>query len=257
MQWAYVVIFVLLVLDCLLPVLPAETSVIAGGALAAGGQLQLPVVLVATVTAVAAGDLLTHEAARRGGRRLFGRWTCKGRSRRALAKTTTALHRWGGGIVAAGRFVPMGRTTVALVTGYARFPRRRFLPALLLGAVLWSCYMVSLGYLGGRVFDQPYAAAGVGSVVSLAVTAVFAVWQVRAPRSAGQDRTEGSAMSFTDKVEHKAEELKGAAKEKFGDATDNERLQAEGAAERAAAKAKQAGDHVKDAGADVKDAFTN
>ena len=38
-------------------------------------------------------------------------------------------------------------------------------------------------------------------------------------------------MSFADKVEHKAEELKGAAKEKFGDATDNERLQAEGAAE--------------------------
>ncbi|MFF5233879.1 CsbD family protein [Dactylosporangium sp. NPDC000521] len=64
-------------------------------------------------------------------------------------------------------------------------------------------------------------------------------------------------MSFADKVEHKAEEVKGAVKEKYGDATDNERLQAEGAAERAAAKAKQAGDHVKDAGADVKDAFTH
>lgn len=182
MQWAYVVIFVLLVLDCLLPVLPAETSVIAGGALAAGGQLQLPVVLVAAVTAVAAGDLLTHEAARRGGRRLFGRWTREGRPRRVLAKTTAGLHRWGGAIVTAGRFVPMGRTTVALATGYARFPRRRYLPALLLGAVLWSCYMVSLGYVGGRVFDQPYAAAGVGSVVSLAVTAVFAGRQMWASR---------------------------------------------------------------------------
>lgn len=149
MQWAYVVIFVLLVLDCLLPVLPAETSVIAGGALAAGGQLRLPVVLVATVTAVAAGDLLTHEAARRGGRRLFGRWTRQGRPRRVLARTTSALHRWGGAIVATGRFVPMGRTAVAVASGYARFPRRRFLPALLLGAVLWSCYMVALGYVGG------------------------------------------------------------------------------------------------------------
>jgi membrane-associated protein len=181
-QWAYVVIFVLLVLDCLLPVLPAETSVIAGGALAAGGQLRLPVVLVATVTAVAAGDLLTHEAARRGGRRLFGRWTRQGRPRRVLARTTSALHRWGGAIVATGRFVPLGRTAVAVASGYARFPRRRFLPALLLGAVLWSCYMVALGYVGGRVFDQPFAAAGVGSVVSIAVTAVFAGWQIRAPR---------------------------------------------------------------------------
>lgn len=62
-------------------------------------------------------------------------------------------------------------------------------------------------------------------------------------------------MSFTDKVEHKAEELKGAAKEKYGDATDNERLQAEGATERAAANAKQAGDHVRDAGKNVRDTF--
>lgn len=62
-------------------------------------------------------------------------------------------------------------------------------------------------------------------------------------------------MSFTDKVEHKAEEFKGATKEKYGDATDNERIEAEGAAERTAAKAKQAGDHVKDAGRNVRDAF--
>lgn len=40
-------------------------------------------------------------------------------------------------------------------------------------------------------------------------------------------------------IRNKAEELKGAAKEKVGDVTDNESLQAEGAAEKADAKAKQ------------------
>ena len=62
-------------------------------------------------------------------------------------------------------------------------------------------------------------------------------------------------MSFADKVEHKAEELKGAAKEKWGDATDNEDLQAEGAGERTIAQGKQVGDALKDAGEDAKDAF--
>jgi uncharacterized protein YjbJ (UPF0337 family) len=62
-------------------------------------------------------------------------------------------------------------------------------------------------------------------------------------------------VSFGDKVEHKAEELKGAAKEKWGDATDNESLEAEGAAERAAAKAKQSADHIADAGRDARDVF--
>ena len=40
-------------------------------------------------------------------------------------------------------------------------------------------------------------------------------------------------------IRNKAEEIKGAAKEKVGDATNNESLQAEGAAEKADAKTKQ------------------
>lgn len=40
-------------------------------------------------------------------------------------------------------------------------------------------------------------------------------------------------------IRNKAEELKGAAKEKLGNATDNKFLQAEGASEQAVAKAKQ------------------
>jgi len=64
-------------------------------------------------------------------------------------------------------------------------------------------------------------------------------------------------MSFGDKVEHQAEELKGAAKEKYGDATDDEQLQAEGKADQDAANVKQAGDKVKDAAHDVKDAVTD
>lgn len=40
-------------------------------------------------------------------------------------------------------------------------------------------------------------------------------------------------------IRNKAEELKGVAKEKLGDATSNESLRAEGAAEQAEAKDKQ------------------
>lgn len=53
-------------------------------------------------------------------------------------------------------------------------------------------------------------------------------------------------------IEHKAEELKGAAKEHIGDAPDNENMQAEGKADKAKAKVKEAGENVKDA---VKDTF--
>lgn len=52
-------------------------------------------------------------------------------------------------------------------------------------------------------------------------------------------------------IKNKAEEMKGATKEKVGDMTDNERMQAEGMAEKNAAKAKQAAEDAKDAARDA------
>ncbi|MHC2998557.1 CsbD family protein [Microbacterium sp. HJ5] len=57
-------------------------------------------------------------------------------------------------------------------------------------------------------------------------------------------------MGMGDDIKHGAEEMKGKVKESVGDATDNQRLEAEGKADQASANLKQAGD-------DVKDAFTD
>ena len=54
-------------------------------------------------------------------------------------------------------------------------------------------------------------------------------------------------MGTDDKVQNKAEELKGKAKEGVGDATDNEQLRAEGRADQASGNLKQDGEKVKDA----------
>lgn len=60
-------------------------------------------------------------------------------------------------------------------------------------------------------------------------------------------------MGIGDKISNKAQEAVGKLKKKTGDATDNERLQAEGAKDEAKARAKQAGEHLKDAARDVTD----
>ena len=62
-------------------------------------------------------------------------------------------------------------------------------------------------------------------------------------------------MGTDDKARNKVQDAKGHAKEWVGDKTDNERLEAEGRRDQAAAKAKQAGEHVKDAAKDARDAF--
>ena len=54
-------------------------------------------------------------------------------------------------------------------------------------------------------------------------------------------------MSGADKIKNAAEKAVGKGKEAMGDATDNEKLQAEGKADQVKANLKQAGEKVKDA----------
>ena len=53
-------------------------------------------------------------------------------------------------------------------------------------------------------------------------------------------------MSALDKAKNKAEEMIGKGKEKTGEATGNEQLEAEGHADQASGNLKQAGEKVKD-----------
>ncbi|HEV8652346.1 MAG TPA: CsbD family protein [Actinomycetes bacterium] len=54
-------------------------------------------------------------------------------------------------------------------------------------------------------------------------------------------------MGTDDKLRNQAQDLKGKAKEAWGDATDDERLEAEGQSDQAKSDLKQAGEKVKDA----------
>ena len=54
-------------------------------------------------------------------------------------------------------------------------------------------------------------------------------------------------MGLGDKISNKAEELKGKAKESYGDATGDDKVKAEGILDQGKANLKQAGEKVKDA----------
>nr|MDP9167196.1 CsbD family protein [Actinomycetota bacterium] len=62
---------------------------------------------------------------------------------------------------------------------------------------------------------------------------------------------------FIDKAKHKAEEVIGDVKEKVGELTGNEELQAEGKKDQLSGNVKQTGDSVKDAASDIADKFTS
>lgn len=59
-------------------------------------------------------------------------------------------------------------------------------------------------------------------------------------------------MGLGDDIKNKADELKGQAKQKIGEATDNEQAQAEGIGDQIKAKAAKVGESIKDAVEDIK-----
>jgi uncharacterized protein YjbJ (UPF0337 family) len=60
---------------------------------------------------------------------------------------------------------------------------------------------------------------------------------------------------WDDRAKNKAEELKGTVKERAGEATDNEELEAEGKMDQLKARTKQVGEDIEDAARDAKDAL--
>jgi membrane-associated protein len=188
---SYIVAVLLPALDALLPWLPSETVVIALGAVTADStdpRIGL-LVLLAAVGAFL-GDNAAYLVGRRFGptvdRRLFAGE--KGAQRRAWAQRS--LDRFGMRIIIACRFIPGGRTAVTLTCGLIGYPRRRFVPATAVAAIVWASYAFFLGRLGGKVFeDRPWVglllALGLGLAVSLLIEVGRRVWRWR---SAARDR---------------------------------------------------------------------
>ena len=67
------------------------------------------------------------------------------------------------------------------------------------------------------------------------------------PAARDVDTRKGQIMGLDDKIKNAAQDIVGKAKETIGNATDNDKLVAEGKSEQAKADAKKAGENVKDA----------
>jgi membrane protein DedA with SNARE-associated domain len=180
--WAYAVVFLLALLDAVLPVVPGETAVITAGVVAAGGRLSVPLIVVSATAGAVAGDNTAYLVGRRFGPAVTGRFFGGEKARRRLSWAGRQLSQRGGQLILAGRFIPGGRTVVTLSAGMLRFRWRRFLAFDAVAALVWALYAAFLGYFGGRAFEHAawkglLLALGVGFAVAGMVEAVR--WMLR------------------------------------------------------------------------------
>jgi membrane protein DedA with SNARE-associated domain len=182
--WLYLAIVVLTVLDAFLPIVPSEAAVLLAGTFAATQGPNLALVIVAGAAGAVVGDHIAYAAGRGVGGRLLARARPGSTTARAYAWARDATERRGGPVLVAARFLPGGRTATTITMGATRFPLRRFVGYDLVACIMWAVYCSTIGYVGGRLFEQhPVAGVGMGMTIALAVAGVVELTHRRRTRS--------------------------------------------------------------------------
>ena len=183
-KWAYVLCFLFVWFDAIIPIFPGETTLSAASTLAAQGDLDLQIV----------GDSSLFWIARRSAAKVQGQLDTALENPKIRAGWD-ALDRSPGLLIVAGRYVPGMRFAVNASMGLSSLPYRRFLPWSVLGGTLWSVYTCALAYkVATTLSGFPLASLVISSLItSAALTAIYFVDRRRRRAAAGPEPTDVSA----------------------------------------------------------------
>lgn len=179
--WFHGLTALLVALDAPIPPVPSELFVIGSGALALEGTLGLVPSVLAAWLGCWAGDLGLYALFRYRLTGLLDRASWGQRIHRGILRL---LNKAGPApsyaLLFVLRFVSGGRTASMAAAGIAGIPWR---PCLLLsgvGSLVWSVYMVGLGWLTGSATGLPFwisalIGMGLGTLAGLMIAGIIAV----------------------------------------------------------------------------------
>jgi membrane-associated protein len=166
--------------------LPGDTVLFAAGLLSGDPDthLSLPLLIAVVLVAAVSGDAVGYWLGARAGLPLL-----QGREGRVLnaanlARAERFYERYGVLAVVVARWIPWIRTVTPVLAGIAGMPYRRFLPANVVGAVLWGAGLLTLGHLAASTPALKHSAVAV-AVAVVAASVVAGLVRVRLARSRG------------------------------------------------------------------------
>ena len=168
--------------------IPGETSILVGGALAASGDLDLPLVWVFAAAGAIIGDNIGYVIGRFFLRRILtGSGRLAARLERSLARSEVYFRRHGGKTVFFGRWLPVLRVTAAWMAGASHMEWRRFAVFNALGGIGWAISISSLGYFAGKSADSAVGVLGILALVIVTLALVSHWWFRRLGRTAAAE----------------------------------------------------------------------
>lgn len=184
--WGYPGIFLLMIAEAVVFLIPSEVVMPAAGLLVAEGRLSLiPAAVVGTLGSVA-GAWIFYFVGATGGRPLllrYGRWFFIKPA--DIARAEQWFERHGNAAVFFSRMVPVVRTLVSLPAGVARMPLLRFTAYTFLGALPWTLALAAAGLGLGRNWERilPYFDVATYLIAAVVLVAVVRWIYLRARRS--------------------------------------------------------------------------
>ncbi len=163
--------------DAIFPPVPSEMVVITGGALSADGRANVLLVLALSALASWLGDVVVFQLFRKRLSHVLDRWKW---GRRVHSGIHAAIAKAGRsstyGTIIGARFIPGGRLATSATAGIANVSVRGFSLCAGLGAVLWACWLVGLGYFTGSATGLPFWASSlIGVALGLVIGVVVGV----------------------------------------------------------------------------------
>ena len=183
LDWGYLGVFVLMVLENVIPPLPSEVIMSVAGIAAAKGQMDFTLLVLVGTFGCIVGNLFWYEIGiRYGYRRLkpfvdrWGRWLTM--DWEDVEWLRGFFDRWGGITVFLFRFMPIGRTVISIPAGLLHMRRGTFILYTAAGSAVWNVILVGVGYWLGTNFEtiDHWIAPGVTAII-VGVIALY-LWRV-------------------------------------------------------------------------------
>lgn len=168
-------------------VLPGETVVILGGAVAGQGETSIVLTIGVVWASALAGDSVSFLLGSKLGREFLLRYGSRVRiTRERFARVEDYFSRHGGKTIVIGRFIGLVRALAPFIAGSSGMRYGYYLPFSVLGTGLWAATFGLIGYFASQSLDAAARTAGQGTLlfgiaVGVIVAIVVAVRFLREP----------------------------------------------------------------------------
>ncbi len=175
----YYGVFFLMALESMVFPVPSEAVMPFAGYLAASGNMDFILVVVASTLGSIIGSLLSYYTGMKGESFVSRHGKLLLLNKKDMEKTNAFFRKHGEKTIFISRFIPVVRHLISLPAGFGRMNMKKFLIYTTAGAAMWNAFLAYAGFMLKEKWNSIIAYSQYLDIIALAGIIAFAVWFVK------------------------------------------------------------------------------